>query len=86
MPSANARLLSSAEAGDLGGIAAALADGASVDTADQRKSPNGTPTLLTPLMWACRQRHTTAVTALIAAGASVKARDAFGQSVYTKGR
>ena len=48
-----------------------------MDAPDPRRSPGGTPTHLTPLMWACRNAQTAAVAALLAAGASVAARDAF---------
>ena len=44
-----AALFAAAETGDLRKIDAALASGTPVDIADQRTSPTGTPTLLTPL-------------------------------------
>ncbi len=77
--SVESRLFSAAETGDLVQLHAALATGVSVDTPDQRKSPQGTPVLLTPLMWACRQSQTAAASALLAAGASVSVRDTFGR-------
>ena len=67
--------MTAAETGDIEALKLAIASGAPVDGADQRKSPLGQPTLLTPCMWACRQGQSTAVAYLIAHRASVAARD-----------
>ena len=73
MPLLNAseRIFDAAERGDLELLRQCLAAGVAVDIPDKRKSPNGVPTQLTPLHWACRQGQSAAASALLDAGASV---------------
>lgn len=73
------KLIEAAERGELPKLRECLGAGIPVDTPDQRKSPNGVPTKLTPLMWACRNGQSSAVVALLDAGASVSVRDVFGR-------
>ena len=65
MPSSQllSKIFTAAETGDLALLQQCLAGGVPVDTPDQRKSPNGVPTKLTPLMWACRTGNVSAASA-----------------------
>ena len=73
------KMFDAAERGDIPKLKECLAAGVSVDIADQRKSPGGVPTALTPLHWACRNGQTSAVAHLLEAGASIAVRDGFGR-------
>ena len=65
------RIFDAAERGDVELLRQCLAAGVAVDIPDKRKSPNGVPTQLTPLHWACRQGQVAAASALLDAGASI---------------
>ena len=65
---ASAKIFDAAERGDVSLLKQCLASNVPIDTPDPRKSPNGVPTKLTPLHWACRNGQTSAVAALLEAG------------------
>ncbi len=73
---AQVRLWDASIAGDTTAIAAALDDGAHVDSLDTRRSPNGRRAL----NWAALNGHVPALRVLLARGATLEARNRTGFS------
>ena len=78
-PDLGPRLISAATSNDEAAVEDLIRRGVDVDVVDQRHAAEGTASLLTSLMWACRNGAVGLAKRLLDAGASLHAEDAWGR-------